>query len=213
MTKRRKIIGLILASCGALVLIGAFGLAFALAFAHKAPHVAPKTPAAVVKEPSVKPSPTPEVTENPSAKPVDRLQIPAIGVNAPIISIGLTSDGSLDAPKTLYKVGIYTGGPWPGQNGTAIVDGHSGSPVQHGVLEHINKLKIGDLISVVETSGKTTRFAVTATQAYPAVASTAGVLFAKTTTPTMNLISCYGNWNDKTQEFDQRWIVKAALTQ
>ena len=45
------------------------------------------------------------------------------------------------------------------------------------------------------------------------VASTASVLFEKTINPTMNLISCYGNWNDKTQEFDQRWIVKTALIQ
>jgi sortase (surface protein transpeptidase) len=81
------------------------------------------------------------------------------------------------------------------------------------VLEHINKLKIGDEISVLETSGKTTRFVVKSSQAYPAVASTAGVLFEKTINPTMNLISCYGNWNDKTQEFDQRWIVKTTLIQ
>jgi LPXTG-site transpeptidase (sortase) family protein len=157
---------------------------------------------------SVSPSPSGQTA---SPAPVNRLKIPALGVDAPIISIGLTNDGSLDAPKTLYQVGVYSGGPWPGQNGTAIVDGHSGSPTQHGVLEHINKLKLGDTISVVEVSGKTTQFRVASSQAYPAVAATAQVLFAKTADSTMNLISCYGNWNEQTQEFDQRWIIKAVL--
>jgi sortase (surface protein transpeptidase) len=115
----------------------------------------------------------------------------------------------LDAPETLYEVGVYSDNPWPGQPGTAILDGHSGSPTQGGVLKHIDKLQIGDTISIVEVSGKTIQFKVTSSQAYPAVDATARVLFTSTNIPSMNLISCYGNWDEQTQEFDQRWIVKA----
>ena len=196
-TKRRIILGLLLASCGALVVLSSLSFG-------KAAHVAVKTPAK--QHATVTPSATaavlPSASEPASTAPTNRLQIPVLGVNAPIINIGLTKDGS-----------VYTGGPQPGQNGTAIIDGHSGSPVQHGVLEHINRLKAGDEISIVEISGKKTKFTVTSSQAYPAVSSTAKILFDRTAGPTMNMISCYGNWDEKTQEFDQRWIVKSALAQ
>ena len=204
MIKRRILFGLLLASLGALVVISDVPQS-------KASHAGSRVSVHATNKPSVSPSPTPVATEAPSAAPTNRLQIPTIGVNAPIINIGVTKDGSLDAPKTLYQVGVYTGGPWPGMAGTSILDGHSGSPTQHGVLEHISRLKVGDQVSVVAISGKQTHFTVTSSQAYPAIASTANVLFAKTVSPTLNMISCYGNWNDKTQEFDQRWIVKANL--
>jgi sortase (surface protein transpeptidase) len=111
----------------------------------------------------------------------------------------------------LYQVGVYAGGPWPGQPGTAVVDGHSGAPDQVGVLEHLNRVKVGDMVTMVNVSGQKTLFKVTTSKAYPATAATAGVLFAKTTTATMNIISCYGNWDAKSQTYDQRWLLTTEL--
>ena len=58
--------------------------------------------------------------------PPDRIRIPAIGVDAPLIGLGLTPQGSLDVPPAQKKnlAGWYEAGTSPGERGTAIVAGH-----------------------------------------------------------------------------------------
>jgi len=151
-------------------------------------------------------SPTPAVHH--PAPPTDRLRIPALGINAPIIHLGITA-GQLDAPKTLYQVGWYQGSPWPGRPGTAIIDGHSGAPGQVGVFEHLSRLKPGSLVSVTTAAGASTTFVVRTSAAFPNNQTTANQFFAQTTGPTLNLIGCYGTWDATLSTYDQRWIVTA----
>ncbi|PKT73563.1 class F sortase, partial [Streptomyces populi] len=58
--------------------------------------------------------------------PPDRIRIPAIDVDAPLIGLGLTPQGSLDVPPARKKnlAGWYEAGTSPGERGTAIVAGH-----------------------------------------------------------------------------------------
>ena len=144
------------------------------------------------------------------AKPTDRLYIPSLGVNASVMTLGLIG-GALDVPKTLWQVGWYRGSVKPGDNGTAIFDGHSGAPGQYGVLEHLSQLKVGQTIIYSYVDGRTLTFRVTSSRAYPETQASAETLFAKTATPSLNVISCYGHWNPKTEDYAQRWIVTAQL--
>ena len=143
------------------------------------------------------------------AKPVDHLAIKSIGLDAPLMSVGLTKAGALDTPKTMWQVGLYTGGAKPGDIGNAIIVGHSGAPGQRGIFENIDKLKAGQTITYNYVGGRSVTFEVTSSQAYPENQDSANALFATTATPTLSLVSCWGNWNAKTQDYDQRWIVKA----
>ena len=53
-----------------------------------------------------------------------RLVIPAIGVNAAIQKVGITSKGEMEVPENASKVGWFEFGPRPGERGSAIIAGH-----------------------------------------------------------------------------------------
>ena len=149
--------------------------------------------------------------KNPAiAKPTDRLSINRIGTDAPVIQIGLTGAGAIDTPKTLWQVGHYSGSAIVGANSSAVIVGHSGAPGQVGVFEHIDRILVGDIIQYTKADGSAISFRVTSSKAYQVNDETAHSLVASTSNPSLNLISCYGHWDKSTQEYDQRWIVKAA---
>src|SRR5258707_10909970 len=62
---------------------------------------------------------------HPAPAPTARLLIPAIGVNAPIESVGVQPNGAMDTPRqsSWRDVGLYTGGPRPGGRGRAVIAG------------------------------------------------------------------------------------------
>jgi hypothetical protein len=145
------------------------------------------------------------------AKPTDRLIISGINLDASVTQVGLTKEGALDAPKTLWQVAHYSKSPQPGDKGTSIIDGHSGEPGQYGVLESLGNVKVGQTVVYKYVNGHSVTFKVTSSAAYPEVQATAERLFKPTSGPSLNIISCYGNWNSKTQDYDRRWIVTAVM--
>ena len=192
----------------------AAGVVAVFAIASIVPHLGAKTnvpivPAAHAASVTM-PAPTAKPTAAIIAKPADRLQIAALGVNAPVMTVGLLN-GALDTPKTLWQVARYKASVAAGDNGTTIVVGHSGAPGQVGVFEHLSRLKTGDIITYKYVDGRMVTYRVLTSAAYPNSPAGATVLFANTATPSLNLVSCYGHWDAGSQTYAQRWIVTAAL--
>jgi LPXTG-site transpeptidase (sortase) family protein len=158
------------------------------------------------------PSSTPAAPAAGVTRSTNRLIIPAIGVNSPMISVGLV-DGNLGTPKTLYQVAQYTGGAQPGQLGTTIIDGHSGAPGQNGVFHNLDRLKAGDMITVKVVSGTTYTYQVTSSQAYDLSQASAHKLFDRSAKATLNIVSCTGTWSNSSQSYNERWIVTSQLAQ
>ncbi len=69
------------------------------------------------------------------------LTIPLIGVTTKLITLGLTSDGSLQVPVTTSVAGWYTGSPRPGAIGSAIIVGHIDSVSCPGVFFRLSELR------------------------------------------------------------------------
>lgn len=59
------------------------------------------------------------------ASPV-RLKIPKINIDAAIESVGLTPEGAMDVPKSHTNVAWFNLGPRPGEQGSAVINGHFG---------------------------------------------------------------------------------------
>jgi hypothetical protein len=109
--------------------------------------------------PSV-PAPTPvEAADLAKYKPV-RLQIPAIGVDSPLMDLGLKADGTMEVPPSGFPAGWYTGAPTPGELGPAIIAGHVDWKGP-GVFYHLRNLKPGDNVSVTREDGSVAAFRVT----------------------------------------------------
>jgi sortase (surface protein transpeptidase) len=165
----------------------------------------------------------------PVAVPLE-LEIPSLGVSAPVLGVGITSTNVMDAPMGPAKDPVwqeafwYRGSAVPGSLSTAVIAGHVSAYGRLDVFGHIDKLRPGDLIVVHDTrSGLDLRFSVTDSISYslaqtadPAVLSQIyGVGPVAGTGPQpsadglahLTLITCAGTFRDGTH--DHRLVVYA----
>lgn len=143
-----------------------------------------------------------------------RLIIPAIGVDAQVQSVGLAwqGNGDMGVPTNFTDVGWYNGGPLPGEPGSAVIDGHlDGRNVREAVFYNLDKLKIGDLVEVVDTNGQTLRFRVVGTKVYDYDAPTADIFSGDTSKARLNLITCAGSWDASAKLYNKRIVVFTEL--
>ncbi len=133
------------------------------------------------------PIPTPGVQQ------ATRIQIPAIGVDAPVVQ----GDGWEQLKK---GVGQHIGTANPGENGNVVLSAHN--DIFGEIFRELDKLKPGDVI-IVYTSQRQFTYIITGTQV---VEPTRVEVMAPTPNATMTLISCYPYLVDT-----ERIVVSAVL--
>lgn len=147
----------------------------------------------------------------PSGLPT-RLSIPSIGVDAVIAPAGLTTDGTMDIQKDPDQVGWYKFGTRPGDEGSAVIAGHSGWTGKHGsVFNNLSALKPGDEMSVVDQKGIVATFTVREAKQYDPNADAEFIFMSYDGKAHLNLITCEGAWVNATQSFTHRLVVFADL--
>jgi LPXTG-site transpeptidase (sortase) family protein len=141
----------------------------------------------------------------------ERLKIPSIGVDASIEHVALTSDGTMGTPEVPYNVGWYSLGPYPGEEGSAVIAGHRGwSNNTPAVFDDLDHIEIGDKIVVINSRGEERTFAVREKRIYERD-SIAREVFESNGGSNLNLITCVGEWNRSLQSSEQRLVVFAEL--
>lgn len=144
-----------------------------------------------------------------------KLIIPSIGVNAPVVPVGVNAKGNLGVPSDAVHVAWYKYGPRPGTPGAAVIDGHLDTwNTKEAVFYNLDKLAPGDNIDVKTATGQTFIFKVTAIKTYPYNATDASVqeLFTtKSAVPELNLITCAGDWMKNQKEYTERLAVFSQL--
>jgi sortase (surface protein transpeptidase) len=144
-----------------------------------------------------------------AARPV-RIEIPAIGVRAPVIPLGLNSDRSLEVPTDFSEAGWWTGGPRPGEPGPAVVAGHVDSTTGPAVFYRLGDLHSGDAIVVVRRDGSRARFTVQRSERYPKSDFPTAKVYGPTSGPTLRLITCGGDFDSSTGHYVDNTVVYAA---
>jgi sortase (surface protein transpeptidase) len=143
-----------------------------------------------------------------------RLLIPAIGINAPIETVGKTPEGLMDVPKhnRWTTVGWYKNGPNPGQMGSAVIDGHldrdGGAPA---VFWDLHKLHPNDVVSVQSKTGRVLHFKVIKVASYAPTVAPVAQIFGKNNGIFLNLITCAGVWVPEANQTSQRLVVYTQL--
>lgn len=137
-----------------------------------------------------------------------RLKIPVVGVDSAVIPVGITSDGAMDVPKSPNEVAWFNLGPRPGENGSAVIAGHSGWKNNiPAVFDNLHKLRIGDKISVEDEKGAITTFVVRETRVYSKDEIAPEVFSSSDGKAHLNLITCTGIWNKAEKTRSQRLVV------
>lgn len=134
-----------------------------------------------------------------------RLSIPAIGVNAGIIAVGVTRTGHLAIGGSVRDVYRWRSGVQPGQQGSAVLAGHTWSKGP-GVFDNLGRLRPGNLVVVGVNRFKVTRVRKVTGMSRQAVAE----LFSDRGKPRLVLITC-GDRNNLTGVYRTRIIVNAKL--
>ena len=139
----------------------------------------------------------------------ERLKIPSIGVDAAIERVALTPEGAMDTPDGPRNVGWYSLGPYPGEEGSAVIAGHRGwKNGKSAVFDNLDQLRIGDNIVVISAGGEEHTFVVQETRLYGRD-SVVPEVFVSDEGRHLRLITCVGTWDPKLKSTDERLVVFA----
>ncbi|MFL5998562.1 MAG: class F sortase [Streptomyces sp.] len=144
----------------------------------------------------------------------ERVRIPAIGVNAPLMGLALTRSGSLDVPPAGRKnlAGWYEAGTTPGETGTAIVAGHVDNAEGPAVFYDLGALRKGSAIEVDRRDGSVAVFTVDAVEVYDAKNFPDEKVYGAANRPELRVITCGGGYSRSTG-YRGNVVVFAHLTQ
>lgn len=145
--------------------------------------------------------------------PPDRIRIPSIRVDAPLMGLGLTPTGSLDVPPSGKKnlAGWYESGTTPGETGTAIVAGHVDNADGPAVFYDLGALKKGSTIEVARRDGGTAVFSVDSVEVYDAKDFPDDKVYGAAKRPELRVITCGGGYSRATG-YQGNVVVFAHLT-
>ncbi|MEV0977993.1 class F sortase [Streptomyces sp. NPDC049915] len=145
--------------------------------------------------------------------PPDRIRIPSIRVNAPLMGLSLTPAGSLDVPPAGRKnlAGWYEAGTTPGERGTAIVAGHVDNADGPAVFYDLGALKKGAAIEVDRRDGGTAVFTVDAVDVYRAENFPDEKVYGAAHRPELRVITCGGGYS-RTTGYQGNVVVFAHLS-
>lgn len=141
------------------------------------------------------------------------ISIPAIGVHAQFVQLGLAADGSIEVPSDVTHVGWYHLGPAPGQAGPAVVLGHVDSARSGpGVFFKLGALSNGDAITVNRSDGRVVTFIVYAVREYPKDDFPTLTVYGNTPDPQLRLITCGGSFDRAAGHYRSNIVVFARAT-
>jgi hypothetical protein len=145
------------------------------------------------------------------AAPPRGIEIPAIGVSAPVIRLGLNSDRTLQVPKRSEEAGWYGAGPRPGERGPAVIVGHVDSKTGPAVFYRLKELKPGDQIVIRRVNRSTARFTVNGLERWPKASFPTRRVYGPTRGAVLRLVTCSGTFNSSTGHYVDNTIVFASL--
>lgn len=143
-----------------------------------------------------------------------RLEIPAIGVDTPIVSVGLAADGTVGVPpiEANAPAGWYQYSPTPGQVGPAVILGHvTVGQYGDGVFLHLSRLAKGDRVVVVLQDGVSAVFSVDSVQMVSKAHFPTSAVYGSVDRPELRLITCAGPRGSDGSGYPDNTIVYASL--
>jgi len=157
---------------------------------------------------------TPSTAATPPAQasttPLERLVISSVNIDAPVVVKGLDENRVMQSPDNAYDVAWYDFSARPGEGSNAVFSGHVDYVnVGPAVFWRLKDLQPGDRIDVRFADSVTLAYAVTAINTFDAATAPIDQIVAPTPTDSLTLITCTGQFNRSTRQYDQRLIVRA----
>ncbi|MFC4019390.1 class F sortase [Micromonospora sp. GCM10011542] len=143
------------------------------------------------------------------------IEIPRIGVNAKIMSLGTNPDGTVQVPPLdqADQAGWYEPGASPGETGNAVIVGHVDSAkLGPAVFFDLGSLTPGDTITVRRVDGQPATFRVDSVKSYPKASFPTELVYGPSDRPGLRVVTCGGDFDPTAKTYLNNVIVFASLT-
>jgi sortase (surface protein transpeptidase) len=137
------------------------------------------------------------------------LSIPAIGVDTPLVRLGLNPDGTLQVPTDFSVAGWYSLGPGPGEPGAAVIVGHVDSKLGPAVFYRLGQLDPGSVVRIALADNTEALFRVYAVREYAKAAFPTSLVYAATPGAELRLVTCGGSFDRRTGHYVDNVVVFA----
>lgn len=130
---------------------------------------------------------------DPSAPP-GRVTIASIGVDSPLIKLGLNSDHTVAVPPADkgMTAGWYTGSSVPGESGASVIIGHNSTRYGRAVFHDLHTVKPGSDVAIRLPNGKTVHYTVTSLQSVSKTAFPTQQVYGPASGHVLRIITCDG---------------------
>jgi Sortase domain len=134
--------------------------------------------------------------------------IPAVGVDARVVPVGLRADRTMEVP-AVDLAGWYQPGPRPGEAGPAVIVGHVDSRHGPAVFFRLGELRPGDRVMVGQQGGRPRSFLVERVERRPKADLPVERIWNRTHKAVLRLITCGGSFDRSTGHYRDNVIVYA----
>ncbi|MFG2767096.1 MULTISPECIES: class F sortase [Streptomyces] len=146
----------------------------------------------------------------------ERVEVPSVGIEAPVVARGLDPDGAIDPPPygMPKTAGWYGDGTQPGAKGTALFVGHVDTDTKPAVFYGLSAVKPGARIEVTRTDGSVAEFTVDDVQLVTRERFDAQKAYGprEDGRAELRLITCGGTYDHATRSYTANVVVSAYLT-
>ncbi|MCI3930896.1 class F sortase [Streptomyces sp. AN091965] len=145
-----------------------------------------------------------------------RVDVPSLGVRAPVVARGLDAVGAIDPPPYGQPgvVGWYGGGVRPGAAGAALLVGHVDTESRPAVFYHLSAVRPGEKVRVVRDDGAVAEFTVDDVQVIGRDDFDAKTAYGprREGRAELRLITCGGTFDRASRTYSANVVVSAYLT-
>ena len=143
----------------------------------------------------------------------ERIIIPSLRVDAPVMRLGPASGGSIQVPPLANHnlAGWYDRSVTPGQDGTSVILGHVDSFTGPSVFFSIKDLIRGEIVEVVRADGRTATFSVDGVEEVAKATFPSKEIYGNTRYPGLRLITCGGPFDTADRQYLDNIVVYTHL--
>ncbi|HEU0072855.1 MAG TPA: class F sortase [Dehalococcoidia bacterium] len=157
------------------------------------------------------PTPTPQGDPRLAALDINRLVIPGINVDAPIVVLGVLPDGTMASPDGPEEVAWYTFSAKPGQIGNVVLSGHL-DYIDYGaaVFWDLNTLRPGDELHLILEDDTEVTYVVESVREYDEATAPVQDIVGPTANESITLITCSGSFDPSNLHYNRRLVVRGS---
>ncbi|MFG2878338.1 class F sortase [Streptomyces sp. NPDC048337] len=145
-----------------------------------------------------------------------RVDVPSIGIQAPVISRGLDADGAIEPPPygSPGTVGWWGDGTRPGAAGAALMVGHVDTKSKPAVFYGLSSAHPGDKVRVVRADGSVAEFTIEDVRVYERAGFDPHKAYGQRVEgrAELRLVTCGGSYDKTAKEYTANVVVSAYLT-